>query len=327
MSILSLDRTDVPSDKKSIFETYINNYKMTFYTDLAARPPVHLGKEGQACRFCGPREESQRPWREAHAVSKALGNERLLSRYECSSCNERFGLWENDLTQMLAGHLALGQIPRRGGHRTISSPGQRSRFKDGAVRPSIEQYSDEQFFSHDPMAQTITMRFKTQSYRPLAVYKSLAKIGLSLVGEEDVKNFSALKRWLGHKDLMTDRVYADGSHTCILSTIPGWLAYPQPFAALLLRKTDISLPYCILILAFGNITLQIYPPCPKRDHAWSRQAITLQKVPLLCDLQPHLIEGEIKDYFVDLSSPEKTCRDDVVEIKYGNIIPDEANEC
>jgi hypothetical protein len=144
-----------------------------------------------------------------------------------------------------------------------------------------------------------------QPHRLLGAYKALCKSGFALLPEEELTNFSELKEWLLQADVTTRKVYSDGNHLCLQSFVPAFRPFPQAIVVLLRRKATIAAPYMTFFIAFGNISYQIFLPCPVKDGHLLGQNIQLVRYPHLYDLQPWRAQAEIIYGYRDLSAPER----------------------
>ncbi|WP_298264459.1 HNH endonuclease [Acidocella sp.] len=316
-----LDRA-MESGTANALKIYSDNYDIKFYGKLSnSRPKEFLGSARRICRYCDQSEPTVTFEKEAHAIPMALGNRRLFSLDECTSCNEHFSLIDDDLAKMVMGELVMGQVRGYGGLRKLTSPGQRSRIDSVKGEQIIKFFVGENFVAHDEDRRQMTIRYQTQPYHPLGAYKCLAKIAYSLLPEHQLIHFSQLKKWLTSEDTTTNKIYADDFHLCHYTFVPGFRPYQQLSAILLTRKTDISMPYCSLVIAFGNISLQIFPPCPAKDAGLVGKAVDFTKFPLTYDLQPWLVNDDIKTFAVDLSSSQLIREEREILMKYGGITP------
>jgi len=106
----------------------------------------------------------------------------------------------------------------------------------------------------------IKIKFILERYIPVAVYKAIVKMAISVMPDSELAQFRLTKRWILHRD-----------HTVpLIDPLLIWVTFIpgiRPFegaSVMLLRKKNSStisaLPYCIFVLAFGNIQLQIMVP-------------------------------------------------------------------
>ncbi len=106
--------------------------------------------------------------------------------------------------------------------------------------------------------------------------------------------------------MTTDQVYGNGCHVCCRSFVPAFRAFPQPLVILFQRKGQIDAPYMSMFVAFGNISYQIFLPCPAKDEHLRGKNISLMTYPHIYQLQPWRATGPISYEQIDLSASERT---------------------
>jgi hypothetical protein len=131
-----------------------------------------------------------------------------------------------------------------------------------------------------------------------------------LLPEDELAHFEELRQWLLENDVATKRVYSEGSNVLLQSFVPAFRPFGQPIVALFKRKKSIMSPYMTLFLAFGNVSYQIFLPCPKQDMQLIGKELELVRYPHLYELQPWRAKGEVSCSHRDLSSPERTAAQD-----------------
>jgi len=80
------------SDIESLFAGVMENYEIVTF-DLDRDKKIKIGeglKSKRVCRFCKLQSPDVNFKKEAHAISEALGNKKLILNEECDSCNEFF---------------------------------------------------------------------------------------------------------------------------------------------------------------------------------------------------------------------------------------------
>lgn len=308
----TFDKTvSVEAEALKAFEFYAENYEQLSFTRLGtANKQITLGAKPFKCRFCDGQEPERTFKKRAHAVSELLGNKLIKSRYECDDCNQRFSAFEDDLAKMTLPFRNLGGVVGKNGVPIqISASGEaegksRMEFKGGTLH--VSHPAGDNSFLVDEAARTITFSYTVQPYRPLRAYKAFCKSAFALLPEIELPHFQELKAWLRRSDLTTDQVYLRGSHICYRSFVPAFRAFPEPLAILFRRCTQIDAPYSSMFIAFGNVSYQIFLPCPARDERLRGKTITVLGYPHIYQLQPRSAAGPISYSQIDLSAPERT---------------------
>lgn len=280
-----------------------------------------LGDKPPRCRFCGRSKPAVTFSKDAHVVPAFVGNKVLFSRYECDDCNSRFSEFEDDLAKMTMGDRAVGQVPKRKGFASLKPQGKKSSFERGPGGVIIKQYIDEGVFALDPTNSHLVATFDTQPFRPLGVYKALAKVAFTLLPSEDLPDFEELRLWLLEEDVATRRVYGEKGHWCLQTFVPGPSPFHKPIVSLMKRKEGVDAPYLMFFLAFGNWTYQIFPPCPRKDRFLADRKINIVPYPHYYTMQPWLAKGPIQTNQLYLDEAERRSKPQQLKIHYDAIRP------
>lgn len=286
---------------------YAEHYDTLFFRGVGgANKQIMLGTKPNKCRFCDGERPARTFKKRAHTVSELLGNKAIKSLYECDTCNDRFKAFEDDLAKLTLPYRNVGAVVGKNGVPTIVSASGKARieFKNGQIH--IGHPADDESIVVDEANHKVTFSYMEQPYRPLGAYKALCKSGFALLAAEELQNFPELKEWLLQEDVATRKVYSEGNHLCLQSFVPAFRPFPQAVVALLRRKAVIAAPYMTLFIAFGNVSLQIFLPCPAKDGHLVGQEIRIERYPHLYQLQPWLAQAEIMYGHRDLSSPDRT---------------------
>ena len=301
----------VDTEAVKALEFYNRNYTIWPFVELGqANKNIVLGREPFECRFCGGRPPEKTFRNTAHAVSQLLGNKVLKSRYECDDCNKRFSAFEDDLAKMTLPMRTIGGVIGKNGIPKLvtASRWNASRptmeFKDGGLHVSHD--AGDIGFVEDEATKTLTLTYVYQPYRPLGVYKALCKSAFTLLPSEELVYFTELRQWLLRSDLTTDQVYARGSHICHATFVPAFQPFKQPLVCLLKRRDQVDAPYMCFFIASGNVSYQIFLPCPSKDAHLRGRIITTPGFPHIFQLKPLLSPAPTQIETIDLGSPDRT---------------------
>ena len=152
----------------------------------------------------------------------------------------------------------------------------------------------------------VKLELRGGSYTPIAVFKAFAKIGLTLLPDEEVKNFSETLSWVRNPDHSTGFVK---NCSIVYTFVPGPMPSNVIVPRLLRRKPQSNnLPYIFLILGFGNCLIQIWLPCRKKDqHIWGT---TLEVPPFPPVIAPKpTIYGSPSTRVLDMSGREQVTQE------------------
>jgi len=127
-----------------------------------------------------------------------------------------------------------------------------------------------------------------------------------LLPNKELIHFTELRQWLLRVDLTTDQVYGRGSYICHTTFVPAFRAFKQPIVCLLKRNDQIDAPYMSFFIASGNVSYQIFLPCPSKDAYLLGKTITTPAFPHFFQLQPWLIPAATQMGQIDLGAPDRT---------------------
>lgn len=226
------------------------------------------GRRGdKTCRFCG-RPEGKAPFKKvAHAVSEALGNKVLISLEECDDCNKATSEVESDLMSFVRGEITLAQIKGKRGVPSIKSHDGRSRIDFGPDGFQIKQFEGGPplFRAYvDPVGAAADIPLP--GFRPQGIYKAVIKMALTVLPTTELHAFGPALKWMTSNKLLLNVGYARAWYTFTSGPRP----YPFPVIRVMRRKHDgLRVPYAIVVLGFGNVTLQMCLPAPEKDSLFS----------------------------------------------------------
>jgi hypothetical protein len=266
---------------------------------------LYLGnKKNKICRFCNKKSPEVKFRKEAHVIPEFLGNKNILSYFECDNCNgEIFTKYEDSFASFIGATRTFSQI----------------KGKKGKVPKHIEKKTGLEILSNEkgleiktlqgldttilnPDNKTLTIKTIKQSYVPLFVMKSLIKIGLCLVKDEELNNFLFSK-----KLLLSNKI--DGSvnnsdmFRLFMYFIPGPTYYLKPSAYLYTRiNNKLLVPEKIIILTFGNHQYQIFLPNSNNDKYLKGKQINVPIFPLIIDNSYFDKYGKYQFFSLNMSS-------------------------
>lgn len=232
-------------------------------------PKKEEAEKIQTCRFCKKTAPEVSFNKKAHIVPQLLGLNNFINDFECDICNQKFSKHESHLATFFRPYLTLTNTK---GQRNVPVFQSREEYRDKNSITTLRSFDDgrkELFVGNlddydmnlDEKKATIT--FRNNTINPNYVYKSLLKIGLSLLPEKDVINHKKSFDWLIEKDFTEDIGYI---RTLFLTTLKG-NKFIRPMALLFQAKKyfdgNIEFPNHTLIVGFANQVAQIYLPFSK----------------------------------------------------------------
>lgn len=250
-----------------IFNFYKSNYKMLFsYRQDDKEEQVISDKTKEFCRFCGRCSPEVSFEKKAHAISELLGNKYIFLENECDDCNAFFGKkLENYLANYLGLSRTLSQVHGKKGVPSYKSRDGKSRIDFTDKGLVIQGKEDSTFMEIDENNKKIIFHCVRDSYIPIAVYKSLVKISLSLIDYSEIKYFKDTIDWI-KEDSHDNSKYDMSNYAYIIEKfIPG--PNPMGLNAIAYRRIHDcpSVPYYIFQLEFTNYIYQIAVPSKEKD--------------------------------------------------------------
>lgn len=283
------------------------NYTLCKDFVLNENKPIYLGnKTERRCRFCGQTKEDGATFRKkAHALSHLIGNRYLLSYYECDECNEKFSHYESDFAEYLKPFHAVLKVCGRGGIPKYKQYLSNIDNEDGILKINI--------FEEDPTIQLVVNKENKsleltcrRSYIPINVYKTLLKMALTIMPDEDVVHFNKAIQLLDSK-----KPVIKGSLSVVEQIFGGGYDVFRYVSAFIFKRKegvkDNVFAYTF-ILAYNNFCFQMpLIGCDLDKHLYG------QKVEMTVLPTPPLMVGYklIHNHQIDLSSSEKVSNEDV----------------
>lgn len=264
-------------------------------------------KSHRVCRFCNLKYGDVSFKKDAHIISNFLGNKHLVSDFECDSCNNIFSSYESHLANFIGPIRAFKKFFGEKENKKFKSLDTKSVTENitflglqDCVSVSRENI-DDPIFEFDREAGKASIKLKKQPYSPLLVYKSILKIALSCLNQEDVKNYQFAFKYL-LSDSFDEKV--KGIQHLLVYTLPPDTGYEKPFACLFKKKL-VNSEICthVFALSFMNQVYQIVLPLHKNDFGFYNKEVNLLYSPPCFACKEIANSIHIDERFVDLSSP------------------------
>nr|WP_297767890.1 HNH endonuclease [uncultured Butyrivibrio sp.] len=272
---------------------------------------TYLGNRNKKeCRFCGKRVPETTFRKIAHAFPESIGNKTLASYYECDSCNEKFGeTIENDYATFFQFYHSVSGIK---GKDKIPKFKSKECFidSDGNKIPLFEMYWDNdngmqalKVISNSKDA--INAEKKTISFSqlvgkccPIAVYKTLVKMAITVMPSIEVQYFSEAIRWI--LDENHENIFEPFKLLVRYEFIPGFNVPKCPYFAVYRRKNTVwKYPYMLFHLTYGCFSLLIEIPRDNDSRDYSIETIPMPPIPFYAyeTCEWDLSEKKLKDGF------------------------------
>ncbi|PFC27710.1 HNH endonuclease [Bacillus thuringiensis] len=280
------------------------NYDVHYLDTRSIKQKTYLRSEPSSprvCRFCGKSQNEVKFKKDAHAIPHMLGNQYLLSKDECDVCNQYFSQLENDLGNYT---LFIRSIQGQKGKRSYPKFKRNDIKVETVLHEEKEELKKRLKISNQLGSDRVKEHEETNSmiitgdqdsYTPIAVYKCLVKVALTILPDTQIKYFSETIKWILERDHSKGNPNSDLLMFESLIS-PGF--FESPYILLHLRKENslTNLPYAICKIYFGYFMYQFYIPMCEEDKNKR------------LDFRPLIVESSVMRNnslnAVDLSSPE-----------------------
>lgn len=257
------------------------------------------------CRFCQKDETKTTFSNDSHAIPECLGNHQLILLNECDVCNKFFSeTLEDHLDKFTKPYRIVGQIVGKNGVPNYRTNNKKNRIEFNDL-PTVKSQIGEDFFTIDHAKNELTIKLHQESHIPLAVYKALLKVAISIIEKKnELSAFRLTIDWLLNKDLTISVI----KPALLMQTfIPGPRPTKGVFVSLFRRKSNLSgVPYAIFVIAFGNVVFQVIVPSHLDDGLSIPNSIPFFPTPFEINDWPY---GELKFSLCDLSGTQKIERE------------------
>jgi hypothetical protein len=291
---------------------------MDFFNDNYVPLTVyHLNKEDKitlgsatekVCRFCN-KDESETTFNTiAHAIPEFIGNKKLIANYECDTCNQKFSrLLESHMGNYMNLWHTMTQVKGKRSVPSFKTINDKSRIDIGPENVNIAEYTDDNILTVDAEKKTITITAKKRSYVPIAVYKTLTKMALTIMPESELKDHKTTMAWINEENHQESP--QDLKNLIVLMSIAGGVR-PIPFVSCMLFKRKEShkdsVPNMLFLVAYSNFIFQIYLPMSEADLKLQGGTMDLTYCPTFLDLEGvHLTRKKL-----DMSSKVKVVEEE-----------------
>ncbi len=259
------------------------------------------------CRFCGKSEPEVSFKKVAHALSHMVENRHLKSEYECDSCNELFATYETDYSAYMNLYHTMFQVHGKGGipkFKNNSRAESKISFEGDTIKINIMEGEEPLVIWEEKDKETNSIKIVGErTYTPVNVLKTLVKMALSVMPENEMINVVETKKWLQNQKV----------EGYVFNAFIRLYREALPFTScLVLKKKDNvtdNIPFYQFVLAYKSFVIQVPIPFIEVDKLLKDTEYRLTPFPTpLDETQVPFAKGSIK-----LSSTEKI-RGERVEI-------------
>lgn len=269
-----------------LLKTLDKNYCVNVVYHLDKEDNIYLGdKENKKCRFCGKSEPETTFKKVAHAIPELVNNKKLISYYECDVCNAKFSVLETHFGDYMNLYHTLTQVKGKRGVPSYKYGKNNSRIDRKESHMSFEDHISDQksSFKINKKEKTVTIAGK-RTYIPIAIYKCLVKMALTIMREKDMEFFKDTLDWVNEPDLQNSK-FKVNNLIALYTFSPGVLPHNFTSAMLFKRRPDHkdNVPFMQFMLAYGNFSFQIYLPMCSEDIKFVGSQISITPIPTPLD--------------------------------------------
>lgn len=222
----------------------------------------------KVCRFCGKSEPEVSFKKVAHAFPESIGNKALATYYECDTCNCFFGKTiEEEYGKFFSLYHSIMMESGKDGKRqcNFKIPCDK-RTKDcmkycvrigySGSRSVINACKNVGRDFVELGADSIRISAPVGKCSPIAVYKALVKMAITVMPIEEVEGFSNAIDWILNPK--HENFYCKKPLLIKYQMIPGFSVTKYPHYFLYRRKRDVwNVPYMLFNLTYGCFSLLI----------------------------------------------------------------------
>lgn len=258
-----------------------------------------LGKGIFKCRYCGKTKPEVGFKSKAHAIPHFIGNNVLFTDRECDDCNGKFGrMLENQFAGFMhLEHTVSGVRGKKGYPKFKSS--------DAIIETtgSFVDWKDipDENLDYDQTTGTLKIKQRMPTFIPIAVFKCLVRIAVTLMPEEDILDFKDTITWLNDENHQSGDFNL--KHLWLVHGKSSTIDRFADLSAILVKKNadgPANMPYMMLRLTYSNFLFQVPIPLCKKDD--SSLKMNIPYIPSLLDLEHGF--GRIKLTLMDMHSPK-----------------------
>lgn len=297
--------SDFQENQIPFFDKY---YSILVEHHLVKGKKVFIGSKNSKCRFCGKNAEETTFRMVAHALPEFIGNKTLIANDECDICNARFSRTvEDHMAKFIQLYRTIGLIPGKNGVPSFKDEKKYLRIEEKLGELEINQSPHDEVIKFKRDCQQFNIELLMQPHTPVAVYKCLAKMAISLMPEKELNNFREVIEWINAEDHHTLKSFEglDSSlKFCLLAVTPGAMPYRDIHTLLFKRKLETDpVPYMIYVVALGNLLFQIIIPSPQKDQILDKKQVGIEcyRVPFHTKYNSY---EQTQPKVIDLSSSE-----------------------
>ena len=184
-----------------LFQDILNSYEVISFDLNKSKIKIGKGRKSERiCRFCQGSQPDVSFKNEAHAVSEALGNKKLILNEECDACNsffdqqiERDFIAYHDFARTIYGiKNKENSIPKMSGANFRLYKDEEKNLTIAVLNKKVG-FNERETETNELEGLTLCTNDKIRLQN---IYKTLCKYALSVVDDKYLKNFEETIKWI-----------------------------------------------------------------------------------------------------------------------------------
>lgn len=228
-------------------------------------PPINritkrIPKTERICRFCQKKSPDVSFKNEPHIVPELLGKNFGVSDFECDNCNQHFSRYETDFADFLGLVRSFYFTQGKGNIPTFKSPGEslvaRMETLQGGKKALGISDNNKGAITINTKTGETTIAYLKNSYTPINVFKSLIKIALTVLPENEFRFYREINHFISDEE--NHEYYAQFAQILSYTTTE---RREHPSCYIFQRKRTINdVPKHVFMLYFENFIYQVFIP-------------------------------------------------------------------
>lgn len=305
---MSVKEIEMANSEMQILDNFLSIYDPQRIVQDGDVKMILGSKDNRQCRFCNQAAPVVAFANKAHVIPQLLGNRNVTSRFECDSCNDHFSVYESSLAAFVIPATTFAGIRGQKGVQKHNNPRTGLRIELSGERIEIQSRINGGDIDVSKENQTLTIKLTRESYYPLKVFKTLAKIAYCLLDEAELSNFEGVRNLLMSSQY-DEKCRQSPLFRMFLTFVPGGRYFKRPSAVLFKRRSYLDDPFYpekTLVVRFADQTYQIFLcSAGDRELAKLNESFTCVRLPVLMNEHDLKQFGPPQSYIIDLSSPDK----------------------
>ncbi|KKX47717.1 HNH endonuclease [Sphingobacterium sp. IITKGP-BTPF85] len=209
----------------------------------------------RVCRFCNSPAGAKKFKKVAHIIPEFMGNKYLQSDFECDDCNSLFSKYETDFAAWLGIMRTLMGTKGKRGVPTFKS------YNDSITASLVDLFNikatkislsaeDNNAINVDKDTGRTEITYSKEPYTPIKVYKSLLKIALSMIGENEIEQYRFALKYL-QSDSPSD--CCDEFAKIMLHYLPMGYRFSKPFGFIFKKNFAVANYLCIYLCYISKL--------------------------------------------------------------------------